>query len=135
MIKKVFKKVFGSKNERTIRKMRKTVEQINALEDEFHLLSDEKLLGKTAEFRSRVESGTSLDELLPEAFATVREASQRVFQMRHYDEQLIGGMVLHQGKIVAQNINRSFCHIFYFLFRYIYQSSYYLCKIEHLVGQ
>jgi len=99
MIKKVFKKVFGSKNERTIRKMRKTVEQINALEDEFHLLSDEKLLGKTAEFRSRVESGTSLDELLPEAFATVREASQRVFQMRHYDEQLIGGMVLHQGKI------------------------------------
>lgn len=99
MIKKVFKKVFGSRNERTIRKMRKTVEQINALEDEFHLLSDDELQGKTGEFRSRVESGSSLDDLLPEAFAVVREASQRVFQMRHYDEQLIGGMVLHQGKI------------------------------------
>ncbi|MBC8519898.1 MAG: preprotein translocase subunit SecA [Gammaproteobacteria bacterium] len=98
-MKKVFKKVFGSRNERTIRKMRKTVEQINALEDEFHLLSDDELQGKTGEFRSRVESGSSLDDLLPEAFAVVREASQRVFQMRHYDEQLIGGMVLHQGKI------------------------------------
>ncbi len=99
MIKKIFKKVFGSRNERTIRKMRKAVEQINALEEEFQALSDEQLQGKTGEFRSRFEQGSSLEDLLPEAFAAVREASQRVFKMRHYDEQMIGGIVLHQGKI------------------------------------
>ncbi len=99
MIKKVFHKVFGSRNDRMIRRMRKTVEQINGLEEQFRALSDEALRGKTAEFRSRLEEGASLDDLLPEAFATVREAAQRVFQMRHYDVQLIGGMVLHQGKI------------------------------------
>ncbi len=99
MIKKVFKKVFGSRNDRLVKKMQKTVGQINALEPEMKTLSDEALKGKTAEFRQRVEQGESLDALLPEAFATVREASQRVFQMRHYDVQMIGGMVLHQGKI------------------------------------
>ena len=99
MIKKVFKKVFGSRNDRMIRKMQKVVDQINALEPELQALSDEALKGKTAAFRTRLEEGTSLDDLLPEAFATVREASQRVFEMRHYDVQLIGGMVLHQGKI------------------------------------
>jgi len=99
MIKKVFKKVFGSRNDRLVKKMRKAVAEINALEPAFQALSDEALQGKTAEFRSRFQEGTSLDDLLPEAFAAVREASQRVFQMRHYDEQMIGGMVLHQGKI------------------------------------
>ena len=99
MIKKVFRKIFGSRNDRLVKKMQKTVDQINALEPEFQALSDEALQGKTAAFRARLEEGATLDELLPEAFATVREASQRVFQMRHYDVQLIGGMVLHQGKI------------------------------------
>ncbi|MBT3196191.1 MAG: preprotein translocase subunit SecA, partial [Gammaproteobacteria bacterium] len=99
MIKKVFRKVFGSRNDRIIRKMRKNVEQINALEPSLQLLDDEALQAKTAEFRGRLEAGERLDDLLPEAFATVREASQRVFQMRHYDVQMIGGMVLHQGKI------------------------------------
>ena len=83
MIKKVFKKVFGSRNDRLVKKMRKAVAEINALEPEFQALSDEALQGKTAEFRSRFQEGTSLDDLLPEAFAAVREASQRVFQMRH----------------------------------------------------
>ena len=99
MITKLLSKVFGSRNERIVKRMRKTVEQINALEPQFEALSDEQLQGKTAEFRQRLAEGTSLDDLLPEAFATVREASKRVFGMRHYDVQLIGGMVLHDGKI------------------------------------
>ncbi|MBT3719054.1 MAG: preprotein translocase subunit SecA, partial [Gammaproteobacteria bacterium] len=99
MFKKVFRKVFGSRNDRIVRKMQKAVDQINGLEEQFETLSDEALQGKTVEFRSRLDQGASLDELLPEAFATVREASKRVFEMRHYDVQLIGGMVLHQGKI------------------------------------
>jgi len=99
MISKLLSKVFGSRNERTIKRMRKTVEQINALEPEFEALSDEQLQGKTEEFRQRLTDGATTEELLPEAFATVREASKRVFGMRHYDVQLIGGMVLHEGKI------------------------------------
>ncbi len=99
MIKNIFTKVFGSRNDRMVRKMRKTVEQINAMEPSFREMTEEALKAKTEEFRARLAEGTSLDELLPEAFATVREASQRVFQMRHYDVQMIGGMVLHQGKI------------------------------------
>ncbi len=99
MITKLLSKVFGSRNERAVKRMRKTVEQINTLEAEFEALSDDQLQGKTAEFRQRLADGSSLDGLIPEAFATVREASKRVFGMRHYDVQLIGGMVLHSGKI------------------------------------
>jgi len=99
MITKLLSKVFGSRNERIVKRMRKTVEQINALESKFEALSDEQLQAKTAELRQRFAEGASLDDLLPEAFATVREASKRVFGMRHYDVQLIGGMVLHNGKI------------------------------------
>jgi len=99
MINKLFSKVFGSRNDRMVKRMRKTVAQVNALEPEYEKLSDEQLRAKTAEFRQRVADGTTLDEMLPEAFATVREASKRVFGMRHYDVQIIGGMVLHQGKI------------------------------------
>ncbi len=99
MIGKVLKKIFGSRNERLIKQMRKTVERVNALEPDFHTLSDEALKNKTVEFRQRLDAGETLDDLLPEAFATVREASQRVLGMRHYDVQLIGAMVLHQGKI------------------------------------
>ncbi len=99
MITKLLSKVFGSRNERMVKRMRKTVEQINALEPQFEALSDEQLQRKTAEFRQRLAEGTPLDALMSEAFATVREASKRVFGMRHYDVQLIGGMVLHDGKI------------------------------------
>lgn len=99
MVSRFLSKIFGSRNERLIKRMRKTVEQINALEAEFEQLSDEALRGKTDEFRARLVQGAALDELLPEAFAVVREAGKRVLGMRHYDVQLIGGMVLHQGKI------------------------------------
>ncbi|WP_456412345.1 preprotein translocase subunit SecA [Thiolapillus sp.] len=99
MFNKIAKKVFGSRNERVVKRMFKEVEKINALEDSVKRLSDEELRGKTAEFRQRLEDGESLDKLLPEAFAVVREASMRTLGMRHFDVQLIGGMVLHQGKI------------------------------------
>ena len=99
MVAKLLRKIFGSRNERLVKRMRKQVAQINALESEFEALSDEELQSKTQQFRERLEGGESLDDLLAEAFATVREAGKRVLQMRHYDVQLIGGMVLHQGKI------------------------------------
>ena len=99
MVAKLLRKMFGSRNERLVKRMRKLVAQINALETEYEALNDEELKAKTAQFRERLEKGESLDDLLPEAFATVREAGKRVLKMRHYDVQLIGGMVLHQGKI------------------------------------
>ncbi len=99
MLGKLFTKLIGSRNDRYLKKLRKTVEQINAMESQFAALSDAELQQKTAEFKQRFAEGTSLDDLLPEAFATVREASKRIFGMRHFDVQLIGGMVLHQGKI------------------------------------
>ncbi|MEN8169481.1 MAG: preprotein translocase subunit SecA [Pseudomonadota bacterium] len=99
MISKTLSKIFGSRNDRTIKRLRKAVEQINALEPELEKLRDEELRAKSDEFRKRIEEGASLDSLLPEAFATVREGSKRVFGMRHFDVQMIGGMVLHQGKI------------------------------------
>ncbi|HEB81939.1 MAG TPA: preprotein translocase subunit SecA [Gammaproteobacteria bacterium] len=99
MIVNAVKKVFGSRNDRIIKKHRKTVAQINALEPEIEALSDEQLAAKTVEFRERLDKGETLDQLLPEAFAVVREAGRRVLGMRHFDVQLIGGMVLHSGKI------------------------------------
>ncbi len=99
MIGKVFSKVFGSRNERLLRRLGKLVAQINALEEELVPLSDDALRGKTDEFRARLADGAALDDLLPEAFAVVREAGRRVLEMRHFDVQLIGGMVLHQGRI------------------------------------
>jgi len=99
MVSRFLSKIFGSRNERLIKRLRKTVAQINALETELEQLSDEALRGKTDEFRNRLAQGATLDDLLPEAFAVVREAGKRVLGMRHYDVQLIGGMVLHQGKI------------------------------------
>ncbi|HET7569077.1 MAG TPA: preprotein translocase subunit SecA [Gammaproteobacteria bacterium] len=95
----VVQKIFGSRNDRVIKSMRRQVARINALEPEFEALDDAALKAKTAEFRERHEAGESLDDLLPEAFAAVREASKRHLGMRHFDVQLIGGMVLHQGKI------------------------------------
>lgn len=99
MLGKLFTKLIGSRNDRYLKKLRKTVDQINALESQYVALSDAELQQKTGEFKQRYADGTSLDDLLPEAFATVREASKRIFGMRHFDVQLIGGMVLHQGKI------------------------------------
>ncbi|WP_036770968.1 preprotein translocase subunit SecA [Photorhabdus australis] len=96
MLIKLLTKVFGSRNDRTLRRMRKVVDVINRMEPEFEKLSDDELKGKTIEFRARLEKGESLENLLPEAFATVREASKRVFAMRHFDVQLLGGMVLNE---------------------------------------
>ncbi|RMX18533.1 preprotein translocase subunit SecA [Vandammella animalimorsus] len=92
-------KLFGSRNDRLLKQYRKTVNRINAMEPELEKLSDEDLAGKTAQFKQRLAQGESLDQLLPEAFAVVREASKRVMKMRHFDVQLIGGMALHYGKI------------------------------------
>jgi preprotein translocase subunit SecA len=99
MLGKLVKKVVGSRNDRIISKKRKIVKKINALEPQFRSLSDDGLRAKTLEFRERLAQGETLDALLPEAFAAVREASRRVLDMRHFDVQLIGGMVLHDGKI------------------------------------
>ena len=95
MLIKLLTKVFGSRNDRTLRRMRKAVGIINAMEPEMEKLSDDELKGKTAEFRARLEKGESVESLIPEAFAVVREASKRVFGMRHFDVQLLGGMVLN----------------------------------------
>ena len=99
MISSVLKSIFGSRNDRLLKQYRATVLSINKLEADIARLSDQELRQKTADFRQRFEQGETLDALLPEAFAVVREASTRVLGMRHYDVQLIGGMVLHYGKI------------------------------------
>jgi len=95
----LLKKVIGDVNEREIKRLNKTVEKINQLEPQIQSLSDDQLRGKTEEFRSRLQQGENLDELIPEAFAVVREVSKRVLGLRHFDVQLIGGMVLHEGRI------------------------------------
>jgi len=99
MIGNFLKKIFGSRNDRLLRQYAGSVARINALESGMAALSDEQLAGKTAEFKQRVANGETLDAILPEAFAVVREAGKRVLGMRHFDVQLIGGMVLHHGKI------------------------------------
>ncbi|HET6552879.1 MAG TPA: preprotein translocase subunit SecA [Dyella sp.] len=99
MLNRALTSLFGSRNERVLRQLSKNVARINALEPEFEKLSDEALRAKTDEFKQRVAGGESLDKLLPEAFAVVREGAKRVLGMRHYDVQLIGGMVLHSGRI------------------------------------
>ena len=92
-------KVFGSKNERELKKIRPVVEKISALESQMQSMNDETLKAQTKIFKDRLNNGESIDDILPEAFATVREASVRTLKMRHFDVQLIGGIVLHQGKI------------------------------------
>jgi len=99
MFKRLITKLVGSRNERLLKQLSRNIQQINELEPRTQELSDEQLKAKTAEFRQRLEAGESLDALLPEAFAVVREASVRTLGMRHFDAQMIGGMVLHQGKI------------------------------------
>lgn len=99
MIANPLKRIFGNSHQRTVKRLAKVVQKINALESELAALPDARLSAKTAEFRGRLAKGEALDALLPEAFAVVREAGKRVMNMRHYDVQLMGGMVLHQGKI------------------------------------
>ena len=99
MLSKLAKSIFGSSNDRELRKMRKIVDQINQLEPELQALTSDQLQDKTSEFKQRINLGESLDDILPEAFATVRETARRVLEMRHFDVQMIGGIVLHQGKI------------------------------------
>ncbi len=99
MLNALFTKLFGSRNERVVKKMGRVVDQVNAFEDAVKALSDDELKAKTAEFRQRFTDGETLDALLPETFATVREASIRTLGLRHYDVQLIGGIVLHEGMI------------------------------------
>lgn len=99
MLGSLFRKVFGSRNDRILKGLQKKVQQINAYEPEFEALSDDELKQKTVEFRQRIEQGAKLDDLLVEAFATVREASKRVFKMRHFDVQLVGGMILNDNRI------------------------------------
>src|SRR5687767_12703709 len=98
MITNVLTKIFGSRNDRLLKQYSRTVEAINALEPGLQKLSDPELRGKTEELKRRHTEGASLDELLAEAFAVVREASVRTLRMRHFDVQLLGGMVLHHGK-------------------------------------
>jgi len=93
------KKIFGDANEREVKRIQRTVDEINSMESKFTALTDEQLRAKTDEFKARLEKGEEIGALLPEAFATVREASKRTLGMRHFDVQLIGGMVLHEGKI------------------------------------
>ena len=92
-------KLFGSRNDRLLKQYRKTVARINAMEPELEKLDDQALKAKTQAFKERLAQGETLDNLLPDAFAVVREASKRVMKMRHFDVQLMGGMALHQGKI------------------------------------
>ena len=99
MLTATLKKVFGTRNDRELKRMRKVVARINALEEAMQALDDNALRAKTDEFRSRMNEGEKLDQLLPEAFSVVREAGVRAVGMRHFDVQLIGGMTLHDGKI------------------------------------
>ncbi|WP_411359191.1 preprotein translocase subunit SecA [Pseudidiomarina salilacus] len=99
MLGSLFRKVFGSRNDRILKGLQKKVHAINALEPEFEALSDSELQQKTVEFKQRLANGETLDDILVEAFATVREASKRVFNMRHFDVQLVGGMILNDNRI------------------------------------
>ena len=93
------KNLFGSANDRYLKKFTKTIAKINAMEPDFEKLSDDELKAKTTEFKNRLSQGETLDDLLPEAFATVREASKRTLGLRPFDVQLLGGIILHNGKI------------------------------------
>src|SRR5947207_13467389 len=99
MLQTLLAKVVGTQNERELQRLRPIVGQVNAFESAIQALSDDQLRAKTAEFRQRVAAGETLNDLMPEAFAVVREAGRRTLNMRHFDVQLIGGAVLHKGQI------------------------------------
>ena len=96
---KAIEKIFGTHSERELKRIYPLIDKIEALRPDMQALSDEELRGKTKEYKKRLEDGETLDDLLPEAFATVREAAKRVLGMEHYRVQLIGGVILHQGRI------------------------------------
>ena len=104
-----FSKMFGSYSDRELKSIYPIVDRIEALEDEYKALSDAELQAKTPEFKRRLADGETLDDILPEAFATVREASDRVLGLRPYRVQLVGGIVLHQGRIAEMKIGRASC--------------------------
>lgn len=95
----LLKSIFGTSNERYLKSLEVVVEKINSFEPALQALSDEELKDKTIEFKEKIKNGATLDDILPEAFAVVREAAKRTLGQRHYDVQMIGGIVLHQGKI------------------------------------
>jgi preprotein translocase subunit SecA len=99
MAKNILTKIFGSRNDRLLKTYRKTVERINGLEPKYEKLSDDELRAQTGAFKQRIADGESLDSILPEAFAVVREGSKRVMKMRHFDVQMVGGLALHHGKV------------------------------------
>ena len=99
MVNSLLRKVFGTRNDRILKRLQKNVNKINSLEADLEQLSDHELRAKTDEFRKRYRDGETLDQLLPEAFAVAREGARRALNMRHFDVQLIGGMVLHEGMI------------------------------------
>ena len=101
MLNSIMKAVFGSSNDRYVKSLGKIVNQINALEPQLQALSDDELAAQTDKFRTQLADGKTLDDILPEAFATVREASVRVLGMRHFDVQMVGGIVLHRGEIAV----------------------------------
>ena len=98
---KAIEKIFGTHSERELKRIYPLIDKIEALRPDMQALSDEELRGKTKEYKKRLEDGETLDDLLPEAFATVREAAKRVLGMEHYRVQLVGGMILHQGRIAG----------------------------------
>jgi len=109
------KKLFGTENDRKLKKLRPLVTKINGLEDSFVALTDDQLKLKTEEFKSRYKAGETLDDLLPEAFATVRETAKRTLGQRHYDVQLIGGITLHRGEIAEMRDAEWMGQVFNFL--------------------
>ena len=115
LVDKITKKLFGTQDEREVKKMRKIVDKINAIEPQFQNYTDGELSAKTAEFKERLEKGETLDDILVEAFATVREAARRILGMRAYDVQLIGGMILHSGNIAEMKTGEGkiFLKIYY----------------------
>ena len=94
----IFKKIFGSRNDRELKRMAKIVAQVNSLESKYKSMTDDELRGKTKEFKSLLVSGTSLNQILPDAFAVAREAGLRTLSMRHFDVQILGGITLHEGE-------------------------------------
>jgi preprotein translocase subunit SecA len=102
-VKKSLEKIFGTQNTRMLESIKPLVNQVNALEEELEKLTDDQLKAKTQEFKARLSSGQTLDDILVEAFAVVREVSRRTIKLRHYDVQILGGVVLHQGKIAEMS--------------------------------
>ena len=107
MLATIAEAIFGSANDRYVRSLDRTIATVNALEPQIQALSDAELQAQTQKFREQLAGGKSLDDILPEAFATVREASVRVLGMRHFDVQLVGGIVLHRGEIAEMKDRKS----------------------------